>query len=59
MVLFFAQQGVGIGVGGMERVAVLPFPLWACCLGVLLAETATNRARSPNPTHHDSVIDGR
>ncbi|MEV4119510.1 DUF998 domain-containing protein [Micromonospora sp. NPDC049645] len=36
--LFFAQQGVGIGVGGMERVAVLPFPLWACCLGVLLAE---------------------
>ncbi|MBB5478082.1 DUF998 domain-containing protein [Micromonospora parathelypteridis] len=40
-VLFFAQQGVGIGVGGMERVAVLPFPLWACCLGVLLAETRT------------------
>ncbi|MEU7614113.1 DUF998 domain-containing protein [Micromonospora sp. NPDC049204] len=38
-VLFFAQQGMGIGVGGMERVAVLPFPLWACCLGVLLAET--------------------
>ncbi|MFG1840776.1 DUF998 domain-containing protein [Micromonospora sp. NPDC049175] len=38
-VLFFAQQGLGIGVGGMERVAVLPFPLWACCLGVLLAET--------------------
>ncbi|MCG5470810.1 DUF998 domain-containing protein [Micromonospora sp. LAH09] len=38
-VLFFAQQGIGIGVGGMERVAVLPFPLWACGLGVLLAET--------------------
>jgi hypothetical protein len=36
--LFAAQQGVAIGVGGMERVAVLPFPLWACCLGVLLAE---------------------
>ncbi|MCG5447588.1 DUF998 domain-containing protein [Micromonospora sp. NIE79] len=36
--LFAAQQGLGIGVGGMERVAVLPFPLWACALGVLLAE---------------------
>ncbi|MBM0233390.1 DUF998 domain-containing protein [Micromonospora sp. STR1_7] len=42
-VLFFAQQGVGIGVGGMERVAVLPFPLWACCLAVLLAETPPSR----------------
>ncbi|MGC5378554.1 DUF998 domain-containing protein [Micromonospora sp. DT68] len=37
-VLFAAQQGAGIGVGGMERIAVLPFPLWACCAGVLLAE---------------------
>ncbi|MFG1766799.1 DUF998 domain-containing protein [Micromonospora parva] len=36
--LFAAQQGLGIGVGGMERIAVLPFPLWVCCLGVLLAE---------------------
>jgi len=36
--LFAAQQGLAIGVGGMERVAVLPFPLWACTLGVLLAE---------------------
>ncbi|MHA4950041.1 DUF998 domain-containing protein [Micromonospora sp. SD19] len=36
--LFAAQQGLGIGVGGMERIAVLPFPLWACCLGVSLAE---------------------
>ncbi|WP_406073444.1 DUF998 domain-containing protein [Micromonospora sp. NBC_01638] len=42
-VLFFAQQGVGIGVGGMERVAVLPFPLWACYLGVLLAASAPTR----------------
>ncbi|MEV1318728.1 DUF998 domain-containing protein [Micromonospora arborensis] len=55
-VLFFAQQGVGIGVGGMERVAVLPFPLWACCLGVLLAETPaladkpTMGAMSPTTT---------
>ncbi|PWR09106.1 DUF998 domain-containing protein [Micromonospora acroterricola] len=44
-VLFFAQEGAGIGVGGMERVAVLPFPLWACCLGVLLAEAPAGRAR--------------
>ncbi|MGI5524436.1 DUF998 domain-containing protein [Micromonospora sp. CA-259024] len=43
--LFFAEQGVGIGVGGMERVAVLPFPLWACCLGVLLAETPVDRTQ--------------
>ncbi|SCE83787.1 DUF998 domain-containing protein [Micromonospora chokoriensis] len=45
-VLFFAQQGAGIGVGGMERAAVLPLPLWTCCLGVLLAETPT---RTPAP----------
>ncbi|MGQ5259162.1 DUF998 domain-containing protein [Micromonospora sp. ZYX-F-536] len=49
-VLFFAQQGMGIGVGGMERVAVLPFPLWACCLGVLLAETSADRGRRDAPT---------
>ncbi|MET7822708.1 DUF998 domain-containing protein [Micromonospora zamorensis] len=51
-VLFFAQQGVGIGVGGMERVAVLPFPLWACCLGVLLAERPASLPRSnPSKVH--------
>ncbi|MET8349518.1 MULTISPECIES: DUF998 domain-containing protein [unclassified Micromonospora] len=56
-VLFFAQQGLGIGVGGMERVAVLPFPLWACCLGVLLAEppgggrSAPGRQRRPSNDH--------
>ncbi|MDG4806711.1 DUF998 domain-containing protein [Micromonospora sp. WMMD1120] len=51
-VLFFAQQGLGLGVGGMERVAVLPFPIWACCLGVLLAERPAchrGRARSMVP----------
>ncbi|RLP93181.1 DUF998 domain-containing protein [Micromonospora sp. BL4] len=48
-VLFFAQQGLGIGVGGMERVAVLPFPLWACCLGVLLAEAPSGRAQRTRP----------
>jgi hypothetical protein len=50
-VLFFAQQGVGIGVGGMERVAVLPFPLWACCLGVLLAEK-----QNPAPARVDHAV---
>ncbi|WP_410822469.1 DUF998 domain-containing protein [Micromonospora sp. 050-3] len=48
--LFAAQQGLGIGVGGMERVAVLPFPLWACALGVLLTET------SPAPVDHGVVV---
>ncbi|MEW2431658.1 DUF998 domain-containing protein [Micromonospora sp. NPDC047644] len=43
--LFAAQQGLGLGVGGMERVAVLPFPLWACALGVLIAETHTPQPR--------------
>ncbi|WFF01965.1 DUF998 domain-containing protein [Micromonospora sp. WMMD964] len=54
-VLFFAQQGLGIGVGGMERVAVLPFPLWACCLGVLLAETPTP-APTPARVDHGVVV---
>jgi hypothetical membrane protein len=49
--LFFAQQGLGIGVGGMERVAVLPFPLWACCLAVLLAETPRPRDLAPSAPH--------
>ncbi|MEU8241231.1 DUF998 domain-containing protein [Actinoplanes missouriensis] len=35
-VLFFAQQGVGIGVGGMERVAVFPLSVWACYAGLHL-----------------------
>ncbi|MFG2048409.1 DUF998 domain-containing protein [Micromonospora sp. NPDC048935] len=50
-VLFAAQQGLGIGLGGMERVAVLPFPLWACCLGVLLAET--------HPLRRDLAVSAR
>ncbi|MET8085303.1 DUF998 domain-containing protein [Micromonospora sp. NPDC005237] len=49
-VLFFAQQGFGIGVGGMERVAVLPFPVWACCLGALLAETP------PGPVAQEAAV---
>ncbi|MEU8182952.1 DUF998 domain-containing protein [Micromonospora sp. NPDC049044] len=49
-VLFVAQQGLGIGVGGMERVAVLPFPSWACCLGVLLAERPVVQASHARST---------
>ncbi|MDI6105409.1 DUF998 domain-containing protein [Actinoplanes sp. NEAU-A12] len=39
-VLFIAQQGMGLGVGGMERVAVFPLPVWATCAGLLLYFTA-------------------
>jgi hypothetical membrane protein len=47
-VLFAAQQGPGIGVGGMERVAVFPFLLWACCLGgVLLVGDRSSAASGP------------
>ncbi|MFI5844007.1 DUF998 domain-containing protein [Catenuloplanes sp. NPDC051500] len=34
--LFIAQQGLGLGIGGMERVAVFPLTVWACCAGVHL-----------------------
>ncbi|MEU4424371.1 DUF998 domain-containing protein [Actinoplanes sp. NPDC024001] len=39
-VLFIAQQGLGLGVGGMERVAVFPLPVWACYAGCFLYLTA-------------------
>ena len=32
-VLFFDQQSMGIGLGAMERLAVFPLPVWACCAG--------------------------
>jgi hypothetical protein len=32
-VLFFDQQSLGIGLGAMERLAVFPLPVWACCTG--------------------------
>ncbi|WP_239143444.1 DUF998 domain-containing protein [Actinoplanes philippinensis] len=35
-VLFLVQQGMGLGVGGMERVAVFPLPVWACYAGCSL-----------------------
>jgi hypothetical membrane protein len=33
-VLFFSQQGLGIGVGGMERVAVFPLLIWTTVVGI-------------------------
>ncbi|GIE88340.1 DUF998 domain-containing protein [Actinoplanes regularis] len=44
-VLFFAQQGLGLGVGAMERVAAFPFSVWASCVGVALLAGA----RTPGP----------
>jgi hypothetical membrane protein len=44
-ILFIAQQGVGLGVGGMERVAVFPLPVWACYAGCFLYLTM-RRSRS-------------
>lgn len=35
-VLFFSQQGMGIGVGGMERVAVFPLQVWVFCVGAAI-----------------------
>ncbi|MEV4641052.1 DUF998 domain-containing protein [Actinoplanes sp. NPDC049548] len=44
--LFIAQQGMGLGVGGMERVAVFPLPVWACYTGCFLyLTTRKNRSR--------------
>jgi hypothetical membrane protein len=43
--LFIARQGLGLGVGGMERVAVFPLPVWACCAGL----RCIREARSPRP----------
>lgn len=42
-VLFFDQQSMGIGLGAMERLAVFPLPVWACCAGtgLLTAHLAT------------------
>lgn len=35
-VLFFAEEGLGLGVGGMERIAVLPLTVWCCFAGSIL-----------------------
>ena len=44
-VLFFARQGLGIGLGGMERVAAFPFFVWTMVVGAhLLRERQSNYA---------------
>lgn len=50
--LFFGQQGMGIGLGTMERFAVFPFPIWATVVGiVLLTRRARRPAATPAPAH--------
>jgi hypothetical membrane protein len=44
--LFFDQHSMGIGLGAMERLAVFPLPIWACCAGTGLL-TAHLAALSP------------
>jgi bacteriorhodopsin len=34
--LFLAQVDLGVGVGGMERVAVFPLPIWTVAVAVRL-----------------------
>ncbi|GIG91075.1 DUF998 domain-containing protein [Plantactinospora endophytica] len=48
--LFFAQQGLGLGVGGMERVAVFPLLLWTCAVGITLLRPAHHASRSTAET---------
>ena len=48
--LFIAGQDLGIGVGGMERVAAYAVPLWLIVFGTsLVRETGTPRARLELP----------
>jgi hypothetical membrane protein len=50
-VLFITRQGVGLGLGVMERVAVFPLEIWACYAGCLLYRTARrNRFRENRST---------
>lgn len=48
-VLFFGRQGLGIGVGGMERVAVFPLLMWASVVGLqtLVSSAALSGDRRP------------
>ncbi|GAA4609418.1 putative membrane protein [Actinoplanes octamycinicus] len=47
-VLFIAQQGPLLGIGGMERLSVFALPVWACVAGLHLHLTA-RRAAAPKP----------
>lgn len=60
-VLFAARRPVGLGLGGMERVAVFPFPLWAWCVGVDLIRcraVAVARWVVARADRTDSIVDG-
>lgn len=48
-VLFAAQVGPLIGVGGMERLAVFPLPLWATATGLALARLSGERGGTSRP----------
>jgi hypothetical membrane protein len=52
-VLFLTQQGLGMGLGGMERVAGFALLLWACCVGIHLF-TAQVRRAPPSASRRES-----
>ncbi len=68
--LFFDGQAMGIGVGSMQRLAVLPLPLWACCVGTGLLAGHLNALADDlsagdvgqrylaDPAHGPSLVDG-
>jgi hypothetical membrane protein len=48
-VLFFSQHGLGIGLGGMERVAAFPLWAWASVAGVVLLRRRPSRLARSSP----------
>lgn len=48
-VAFLGQWGPVVGVGGMERIAVFPLPLWACYAGVRAGRTWWSARTCPVP----------
>ncbi|MFE9955611.1 hypothetical protein [Micromonospora sp. NPDC005299] len=46
VVLFMGQVDLGIGVGGMERVAVFPLLLWTVLVGVRVFRAGRDRRLS-------------
>jgi len=50
-VLFFSGQHLGLGLGGMERLAVNPFTAWLAVFGVwlLVCYARTERGRKALP----------
>jgi hypothetical protein len=47
--LFFGRHGMGIGVGGMERLAVFPLTFWTACIGAGIATARTHPREAPGP----------